>query len=131
MFVELNTELVSIEQDTEGVTAHIIKREGGKETKETFRTPFLIGADGAKGLFSSLFPDTWHLTITNLGVSRKQLGLDFAGVSRPSDRALVGDIYIFLVFFDRIRINNRQQSLSCRNPFVKAGEEQKAADLTS
>ena len=27
-------------------------------------------------------------------MSRKQLGLEFNGISRPSDRALVGDIYI-------------------------------------
>lgn len=51
--VELNTELVSLEQDADGVTAQIVRRdEDGKEVKESIRTPFLIGADGARGLLS-------------------------------------------------------------------------------
>lgn len=48
--VELNTELVSLDQDVDGVTAHVVRRDDdGKEVKESIRTPFLIGADGAKG----------------------------------------------------------------------------------
>lgn len=49
--VELSTELVSLDQDADGVIAHVVRRdEDGNEVKETIRTPFLIGADGAKGL---------------------------------------------------------------------------------
>ncbi len=50
--VELNTELVSFEQDANGVTAHLIKRDGDSEVHENAHTPFLIGADGAKGMTS-------------------------------------------------------------------------------
>ena len=49
--VELNTELVSFSQDADGVTAHVVKRSDGSEVTETIRTPFMIGADGARGIF--------------------------------------------------------------------------------
>ena len=45
--VELNTELVSFEQSADGVTAHIIKHDGGEETTEIVSASWLIGADGA------------------------------------------------------------------------------------
>lgn len=45
--VELGTELVALEQDEDGVTAHV--RVGSED--KTFRTQYLVGADGARGMF--------------------------------------------------------------------------------
>ncbi|KAI0784358.1 monooxygenase [Abortiporus biennis] len=74
--VERSTELVSLQQDKDGVTAEILKRSAdGEETSEMTRFEFLVGADGAKG------------------VTRKQLGLTFAGETTPI-RLLVGDVFV-------------------------------------
>lgn len=47
--VELNTELVTLEQDEEGVTAHLKTTKGGFEKMEEFRAAWVIGTDGGKG----------------------------------------------------------------------------------
>ncbi|KAL4248923.1 Rifampicin monooxygenase-like protein [Abortiporus biennis] len=74
--VERSTELVNFQQDHDGVTAEILKRsDNDKETKETARFDFLIGADGARG------------------VTRKQLGLTFLGES-TSTHSLIGDVFV-------------------------------------
>lgn len=51
MQVELATELVSLEQDADGVTA-TLKHAAGTEQEsiETFRAAYVIGADGGKGI---------------------------------------------------------------------------------
>lgn len=46
--MELSTELVGLEQDSNGVIVHVVKRSPSGEIKETFRAPFVIGADGAR-----------------------------------------------------------------------------------
>ena len=52
--VELNTELESFEQTDDHVLAKLIKKVDGNEVPETFKASYLIGADGGKGMFSSL-----------------------------------------------------------------------------
>ena len=94
-YVELSTELVGFEQDADGVTAHLIKRNGDSEVHEDVHAPFLIGADGAKGMLSEyMLLTASHIDIILSGITRKELGLTFLGVSRPSDRMIVGDIVI-------------------------------------
>ncbi|KAL4242654.1 hypothetical protein ABKN59_011650 [Abortiporus biennis] len=74
--VERSTELVSFQQDLNGVTAEILKRsDDDKEIRETARFDFLVGADGARG------------------VSRKQLGLTFLG-EPTSHHSLIGDVFV-------------------------------------
>ena len=51
--VELNTELEDFEQGTEGVTAHLIKRDGEREIKEVIKVEYLVGAEGAKSAYTS------------------------------------------------------------------------------
>jgi 2-polyprenyl-6-methoxyphenol hydroxylase-like FAD-dependent oxidoreductase len=46
--VERGTELLSFVQDEEGVTATVLCRKDGKETQETIRTKYLVGAEGAR-----------------------------------------------------------------------------------
>ena len=46
--VELGAELVGFEQTKDEVVAHIVKRQGSEETRETFTASWLIGADGGK-----------------------------------------------------------------------------------
>lgn len=49
--VELATELVSFEQDADGVTATLKHAAGtDQESIETFRAAYVIGADGGKGM---------------------------------------------------------------------------------
>ena len=48
VFVELNTELVGFEQRNDGVTVHIVKRNGAEETRETTVVGWLVGAEGAR-----------------------------------------------------------------------------------
>jgi 2-polyprenyl-6-methoxyphenol hydroxylase-like FAD-dependent oxidoreductase len=50
----LNTELVSFEQNDDHVLAKLIKKLDGKEVSEMFEASYLIGADGGKGMFSTL-----------------------------------------------------------------------------
>ncbi|KAM5533896.1 hypothetical protein V8D89_012436 [Ganoderma adspersum] len=45
--IELGTEPVSLEQDSDGVT--VVVKKAGSEATEIIRTPYVIGADGAKG----------------------------------------------------------------------------------
>ena len=55
--VELHTELMSVAQDDEGVTV-TLKKVGadGAEHTETIRAAYVIGADGARGMFMSSYP---------------------------------------------------------------------------
>lgn len=55
--VELNTELVGFSQDENGVTTQVVRRSGGSEVHEIIRTPFMIGADGARGRLRSTSRD--------------------------------------------------------------------------
>ncbi|EIW82592.1 hypothetical protein CONPUDRAFT_163721 [Coniophora puteana RWD-64-598 SS2] len=68
---ELGTELTTFEQDENGVTAHLMKKDG---QEETVHVQYLIGADGARG------------------ATRKGLGLPFIGNTPDVFRALVGDV---------------------------------------
>ncbi|EIW82579.1 hypothetical protein CONPUDRAFT_120679 [Coniophora puteana RWD-64-598 SS2] len=68
---ELGTELTTFEQDENGVTAHLSKNDGNKET---VHVQYLIGTDGARG------------------ATRKGLGLSFTGNTPDTFRMLVGDV---------------------------------------
>ncbi|KDQ10916.1 hypothetical protein BOTBODRAFT_163427 [Botryobasidium botryosum FD-172 SS1] len=79
--VELGKELVSFEQDDEGVTAHILVHgldaDGSHTTTtETLKVGWLLGADGAKGIV------------------RKSLGLTFLGETRDADALLLADVEV-------------------------------------
>ncbi|KZT07594.1 monooxygenase [Laetiporus sulphureus 93-53] len=73
--VELGTELRSLEQNADYVTAHIAKRDGDHETVETVTCRWLVGADGGKGIV------------------RKQLGLTFLGESLSAEM-IIGDVEV-------------------------------------
>ncbi|KAG2339393.1 hypothetical protein BDR05DRAFT_1003356 [Suillus weaverae] len=77
--VDMGTELLSVKQSNEGVTA-VLAKNG---ILETFNTKWMIGADGAKGTV------------------RKQLGLTFLGETRDDARMVVGDILLNCVVLDR------------------------------
>ena len=47
--VELGTALSSFQQDSERVTAVLVKTVDGKETTESVEVDWLVGADGARG----------------------------------------------------------------------------------
>ncbi|KAG2352900.1 monooxygenase [Suillus spraguei] len=79
-FVEMGTELRSVEQSDEGIMA-VLARNG---TLETFDTKWVVGANGAKG------------------VTRKQLGLTFLGETRDDVRLVMGDIRLKGVGLDRV-----------------------------
>ena len=46
--VETETELREFQQDAEGVTATLVKHQGGVETAETIRLRYLVGTDGGR-----------------------------------------------------------------------------------
>lgn len=53
--VELSTEPISLEQDADGVTVVVKKvASDGSEASETIHAPYVIGADGAKGMSGRL-----------------------------------------------------------------------------
>jgi 2-polyprenyl-6-methoxyphenol hydroxylase-like FAD-dependent oxidoreductase len=102
-FVEMGTELRSLEQSDEGVTA-VLAKNG---ILETFDTKWVIGADGAKG------------------VVRKQLGLTFLGETRDDVRMVTGDIRLKGVDLDRAywhQFGNINRGLSLR-PTDEIGED--------
>ncbi|CCM01288.1 uncharacterized protein FIBRA_03337 [Fibroporia radiculosa] len=74
--VELGTELRTLEQHDDHVTARIVKRAGQKEVEETVECRWLVGADGAKS-----------------GIVRKQMGATFLGETIPQ-KTLVGLIEV-------------------------------------
>ncbi|KAG1829222.1 FAD binding domain-containing protein [Suillus subalutaceus] len=101
--VEMGTELRSIEQSDDGVTA-VLAKNG---ILETFDTKWVIGADGAKG------------------VVRKQLGLTFLGETRDDFRMVMGDIRLKGVGLDRAywhRFGNFKRGISLR-PTDEIGED--------
>ncbi|KAG1829223.1 FAD binding domain-containing protein [Suillus subalutaceus] len=103
-FVEMGTELRSVEQSNEGVTA-VLAKNG---ILETFNTKWVIGADGAKGIV------------------RKQLGLTFLGETRDDARIVVGDIRLNCVGLDRLHWHQfghfKTRGLSLR-PTDEIGED--------
>lgn len=68
---------MGFEQTADGITAHLIKRVGDKETHEDVFAEWLVGAEGAKS------------------VTRKQLGLTFEGETREADRLLIADVEVY------------------------------------
>jgi 2-polyprenyl-6-methoxyphenol hydroxylase-like FAD-dependent oxidoreductase len=74
--VELGIELVSFEQSSEHVVAHLKKhtKEQSVPTEETVYVQYLVGTDGARS------------------VVRKGLGLEFAGETRSKDCWIYGDV---------------------------------------
>ncbi|KAG2072269.1 hypothetical protein BDR04DRAFT_416961 [Suillus decipiens] len=101
--VEMGTELISVKQSDEGVTAVLAKND----ILETFDTKWVIGADGAKG------------------VTRKQLGLTFLGETRDNIRVVLGDIRLKAPGLDRAywhRFGNFKRGISLR-PTDEIGED--------
>ena len=49
--VELSTEVTSLGQDEEGATVALKVNKNGIEEIETIRAAYVIGADGARGMF--------------------------------------------------------------------------------
>ncbi|KAG2079204.1 hypothetical protein BDR04DRAFT_1112476 [Suillus decipiens] len=101
--VEMGTELLSVEQSDEGVTA-VLAKNG---IQETFDTKWVIGADGAKG------------------VTRKQLGLTFLGETRDDIRMVMGDICLKAAGLDRVhwhRFGSFKRGVSLR-PADEIGED--------
>ncbi|KAG1777062.1 FAD binding domain-containing protein [Suillus placidus] len=97
--VEMGTELRSVEQSNEGVTA-VLTKNG---ILETFNTKWMIGADGAKGIV------------------RKQLSLTFLGETRDDARIVVGDIRLNCVHWHQFgQFNKRGLSL---RPTDEIGED--------
>ncbi|EIW84676.1 hypothetical protein CONPUDRAFT_162044 [Coniophora puteana RWD-64-598 SS2] len=74
--VEYGKELLTFEQNEEGVVVHISSQNGSIEADETVEAQLMIGADGARG------------------VVRKQLGLTFLGETREDTRIITADIRI-------------------------------------
>ncbi|KAL1941641.1 hypothetical protein VTO73DRAFT_7080 [Trametes versicolor] len=75
--VELATELVSFEQDADGVTATLKHAAGtDQESIETFRAAYVIGADGGKG------------------ITRRQMGATFEGVTKDGDGQVWADVTV-------------------------------------
>lgn len=97
--VELATELMSFEQDAEGVTA-VLKRTASTahESTETFRASYIIGADGAKGTrLVSLEPNGQphlRLLISGVGVTRRQIGSTFEGLTKDGDGQVWADVRV-------------------------------------
>ncbi|KAJ3529077.1 hypothetical protein NM688_g7904 [Phlebia brevispora] len=76
IFVELETELVDFQQNPDSVTAHVVKRSGGKEVRETLTVDWLVGADGAHSFV------------------RNKLGLTFLGETRPAESIIIADVEV-------------------------------------
>lgn len=60
--VELETELINLKQDDEGVDAMIRcpRSEDGTRSEETARFSYVVGADGARGATIILFQSRTH-----------------------------------------------------------------------
>ncbi|KAI0674217.1 FAD binding domain-containing protein [Trametes maxima] len=84
--VELATELVSLEQDRDGVTATLSKGNTTGGRIEKARVAYVIGADGAKG------------------VTRKQIGATFEGQTKDLDGQVWADVEVEGLSSDRWHI---------------------------
>ncbi|KAI1798121.1 FAD binding domain-containing protein [Ganoderma leucocontextum] len=73
--VELGTEPVSLEQDSDGVTV-VVKKvvSDGSEATETIRAPYVVGADGAKGF------------------TRRAVGIAYEGETKEEDGQVWADV---------------------------------------
>jgi 2-polyprenyl-6-methoxyphenol hydroxylase-like FAD-dependent oxidoreductase len=93
--VEYNTDLVSFEQDDEGVTAVIRARDGSAE--RTVRARYLIAADGSR----SPARERLGIPMTGHGVFSNSVTIYF----RADVRELVGDrnLSVIYVFNDRVQ----------------------------
>lgn len=76
--VELNSELVSFEQDANSVTVNILKRDGTQEKTETALVDWLVGADSAKSqstpclCYSEILTDSLQAPfVSSLGLSSR------------------------------------------------------------
>lgn len=95
--VEFSSELVGLEQFEDRVCARV--RKPGTDSEgyvEVVEAPFVVGADGGKGMcYSTRFYRGHSLTTLDQGVVRKLLDLKFVGESQH-DHALmaIGDVPI-------------------------------------
>ncbi|EED83916.1 hypothetical monooxygenase [Postia placenta Mad-698-R] len=74
-YVELGTELRTVVQNLDYVTAHVVRKDGDEEKTETIACRWMVGADGS------------HSAV------RKQLRLAFGGEQR-SEQSAVGEIEV-------------------------------------
>ncbi len=93
--VEYNTDLVSFEQDADGVTAVVRARDGGAE--RTVRARYLIAADGSR----SPARERLGIAMTGHGVFSNSLTIYF----RADVRELVGDrnLSVVYLFNDKVQ----------------------------
>ena len=97
--VELRTELASVVQDDEGVTATLKNSdENGSEQVETIRVAYVIGADGARGMFVLFYPVSLGRQIEESiilsGITRKIIGATFEGETKDADGSVYADVVI-------------------------------------
>ncbi|RPD54667.1 hypothetical protein L226DRAFT_509677 [Lentinus tigrinus ALCF2SS1-7] len=78
--VELGTEPLSMEQDSNGV--NIVLKHAGSEAVETVRCAYVIGSDGARGF------------------SRKAIGATFEGQTKDADGVVFADVEAEGIFAD-------------------------------
>ncbi|KAI0691497.1 monooxygenase [Cytidiella melzeri] len=74
--VELGTELVGLTQDEDGVTAQVLCRKDGQESKQTIRVKYLVSAEGARS------------------VARKELDIRFLGQTHDAMRLAIADMHL-------------------------------------
>jgi flavin-dependent dehydrogenase len=92
--VELATELLSFVQDEEGVTAEVMCRKDGQETKETIRAKYLVSAEGARSKLYHSFHLARSTYLMPSGITRKRLEIDFAGQTHDAMRMVLVDMYL-------------------------------------
>lgn len=96
--VELETELINLEQDDEGVDATLLcpQTENGTRSETTARFSYVVGADGARGTTIIHFLLHKFLTLLSVlsGIVRKLLKLSFLGKTQEADAIAVADVEI-------------------------------------
>ena len=85
---------MNLEQSGDNVTATLETYHDGQPTgkRETVTYEYVVGADGAKGRFSTLFSE--FCLRSGTGPTRKLLGLTFEGETRDADGQGWGDVEI-------------------------------------
>lgn len=90
MEVELGKELLRLDQDDTGVTATFAV--SGEE--EVVHAKYLLGTDGAKGVYAMLSRVREATEHNKSGITRKLAGIQFLGESKQDIRMLIGDVEI-------------------------------------
>ena len=86
--VEYSTTLQSISQDDDSVTA-VVTKDG---IVERIEAQWLVGTDGARGTSSSSRSEVVAHWLS--GSTRKFLGINYVGESRPGDKIFIADVTV-------------------------------------